>query len=162
VRSARREANTVLTAYIPVFNGRLPGLQRRPQCHRPPPAALDAICSFTTAQRRGDEHRVDNVPRSRRLSRIRLARVQLQERLDGRMLVFYQAWQIAEQEMPEDAPETAPRQRGFEPARPDRGAAPPPSVAAPGPWTPPPNYRGATAATAGGDRFTAHVAGRSH
>jgi hypothetical protein len=65
-------------------------------------------------------------------------RVQLQERLDGRMLVFYEGKQIAEQAMPEGMRlRPRQRQRGFElprDPRPPRPSAPPeptPDVALP-------------------------------
>ncbi len=150
------EANTVLTAYIAVFNGRFarPPAEAR-SAYRPLPKRLDldAICSFHYERDVAKDNTVRVEDRSVQIppgpSRRGYAglRVQLQERLDGRMLVFYQGRQIAEQEMPEGMRlKPRQRQRGFElRATPDRGAPPvkPRRSPHPGPGHHHPTIRGA-------------------
>lgn len=144
------DANAVLSEYLTVYNAHFAQPAAEPRAaYRPLPKRLDldAICSFHYERNvakdntvRVEERCVQIPPGPRRRGYAGL-RVQLQERLDGRMLVFYGVRQIAEQAMPDGMrlkPRT--RQRGFElprDPRPPRRAATaanrPPSSE---PWTP--------------------------
>ncbi len=132
------DANVVLAAYIPVYNARFAHAagDARP-AFRPLPKRfdLDAICGFHYERNVANDNTVRvaercvQIPPGPRKRGYAGLRVQLQERLDGRMLVFHDGRQIAEQAMP-DGMQLRPRarQRGFEllrDPRPRVHAAPP-------------------------------------
>jgi hypothetical protein len=133
------QANAVLARYIPRHNERFakPAADAR-SAYRPLPRRwdLDAICSFHYERDVANDNTVRiedrsvQIPAGPRTKSYAGLRVQLQERLDGRMLVFYQGKQIAEQAMPEGMRlRPRQRQRGFELPRDPRPARPaPPAV----------------------------------
>jgi transposase len=145
------EANGILATYIPLYNARFARAAADARsAYRPVPKRLDldAICSFHYVRSVAKdntvriEDRCVQIPPGPRRRGYAGCRVQLQERLDGRMLVLYEARQIAEQAMPEGMRlKPRQRQRGYElprdnrPSRRTSTVAPP--TPTPGPWTPP-------------------------
>lgn len=106
-------ANTVLAAYQPRFNARFAVPASAPTtAFRPlaPTADLAGICCFTYQRTVGHdntvqlgEHRLQLLPSSQRASYAK-AQVEVQERLDGSLVVTYQGQVVATQPAPAEAP----------------------------------------------------------
>ena len=166
------DANAVLADYLTVYNARYARPAAAPHAayrRLPKRMDLDAICSFHYERNVANDNTVRvegrcvQIPPGPRRRGYAGLRVQLQERLDGRMLVFHEGRQIADQAMP-DGMRLKPRarQRGFElprdPRTPRRAAAaanrPAPSgsrpPAATHPWRRPLLQQRT-------DKFTAHM-----
>jgi transposase len=134
------DANALLPTFLPDHNARfaVPAADPTP-CYRPfvPLSRLDEICCFKYARTvaadntvRLGPHTLQILPDRARVSYVQ-ARVEVHERLDGSLAVYYQGRCLATQEAPPDTPTLW--------SRVVRGAAPRPPAA------PPP---GATASTA--------------
>lgn len=118
------DANAVLMDYLSVYNARFaqPAAEPRAAYRRLPKRMdLDAICSFHYTRNVANdntvrvEERCVQIPHGPRRRGYAGLRVHLQERLDGRMLVFHEGRQIGEQAMPQGMRlKPRQRQRGFE------------------------------------------------
>lgn len=127
-------ANAVLAAFLPHFNARFAVPARTPEpAFRPPAATVDlaSICCFkyqrtvaadNTVQ--FGDHRLQLLPGKHRFSYAK-AHVEVQERLDGRLVVTYQGEVVASQPAPAEAPLLRARKgRVTQPAVIDRGGDP--------------------------------------
>lgn len=116
-------AEAVLQAYLPRFNQQfgvpatLPGSAYRPL---PPDLNLDTVCCFKYQRTVANdntvtlgEHRLQLLPTAQRQSYVR-AQIEVQERLDGSLAVYYQGQCVATK----PAPATAPVLRARSGARP--------------------------------------------
>jgi hypothetical protein len=115
------EANRVLQAFLPRFNGRfaVPPAQAG-ESYRPIPAglSLDEIFCFKYYRTVGADnvvafrdHRIQIYPCNGRQSYYR-ARVEIQERMDGSLGLFYQGNCLATQPAPPEAPVLRVQKRG--------------------------------------------------
>jgi len=105
----REDANTVLAGYLPRYRTRFaqpaadPALAYRPL---PRDLDLDAVCSFRYVRAVGNdnvvklEERVVQLPPGARGRGYARCKVDVQERLDGRLMVFYRGRLLAAQEAP--------------------------------------------------------------
>lgn len=130
-----QEAEAVLQAYLPRFNAQFgvpaaqPGSAYRPL---PPDLDLDTVCCFKYHRTVSPDntvtlspHRLQLQPTAQRASYAR-ATVEVQERLDGSLAVYYQGQPV----LTTPAPPTAPELRARKARRP--GAGTPASVVAAG------------------------------
>ena len=122
--STIEEANAVLCEYLPRFNRRFaveaaqPGLAYRPLEEG---VDLDEVFCFKYWRTVGadnvvrlGEHRIQLLPSAERASYAK-ARVEIHERLDGSLAIYYQGRKIASQAAPAEAPVLRARHRGQAP-----------------------------------------------
>jgi transposase len=133
------EANALLPSFLPAYNARfaVPAADPTP-CYRPcvPLRRLDEICCFKYARTvaadntvRLGPHTLQILPDRTRLSYVQ-ARVEVHERLEGSLAVYYQGRCLATQEAPPDAPTVRARtgRAPGAPPRPPAALAPPPGA----------------------------------
>ena len=116
----REEANHVLSAYLPRYRQRFARSAADPHpAYRPMPRGLDldALCSFHYVRTVANdntvrlEERLVQIPPGPRRRSYAGCKVQLQERLDGSLVVLHQSKIIARQDRQSDAPIAARRRK---------------------------------------------------
>jgi hypothetical protein len=139
--STLEEANALLPAFLAAYNARfaVPAADPTP-CYRPfiPLSRLDEICCFKYGRTvapdntvRLGAHTLQILPDRTRVSFVQ-AHVEVHERLDGSLAVYYQGRCPATQEAPPDAPTMRARtgRAPGAPPRPPAAPAPPPGARA--------------------------------
>jgi hypothetical protein len=146
----QEQAQEVLTAFLPRYNQQF-GVPARQEAtaYRPLAAGqeLVAVCCFQyvrTVARDNTvklgEHRLQLQPGLERMSYGK-ARVEIQERLDGSLVVLYQGRCIATQDAPLEAPVLRARASGWSiPVRPVAPVVEEPSSSGQTPYRPPPDH----------------------